>query len=85
MRRLAGGESEESYAEAYEALIHEASRHPTRSPENRTFSRDKQEYRKKSRGLVKKKRGRPRTKQYKTIPIPPETEINYWGDLVLNG
>lgn len=71
--------------QAHEVLIAESSRHLTRSKPDRSFSRDKQAYRKKSRGLLRKKRGRPRVKTYKTTPLPPEAETNLLGELVLNG
>ncbi len=66
--------------DAYECFVKECSRYIVKSKPGRSFSRDKQEYRAKTRGLEKKRRGRPRKQ---TTPFVPFARENAAAETVL--
>ena len=58
--------------DAYECFVKECSQYIVKSKPGRSFSRDKQEYRVKTRGLEKKRRGRPRKQTTPFVPFARE-------------
>jgi hypothetical protein len=56
------------YAVVWEKYVHGCSRHRVQIKPDRQFSRDRQEYRKKSRGLQNKRKGR------KSVPKDPKPQ-----------
>jgi len=57
---------------AYECFVKECSRYRIALKPDRSFTRDKQEYRAKARGLKEKKRGRPRKRTTPFVPFARE-------------
>ncbi|MEK7153672.1 MAG: IS4 family transposase, partial [Patescibacteria group bacterium] len=83
-RTISGSRDPVDFSDAYQELVDGCAKGLVNSKPGRSFSRDRQEYRKKSRGLVKKRRGRPRKHVY--VPeIKPETDTRMKGTVVLIG
>lgn len=72
LRRVAGT-ALSVVRKAYECFVKECSRYRIALKPDRSFTRDKQEYRAKARGLKGKKRGRPRKR---TTPVDPFAREN---------
>lgn len=68
----------------WEEFVRRCARHRVHSKPGRQFSRDRQEYRKKSRGLEKQRRGRkPKFKTASPLPLKPETRKDSKGNTYL--
>jgi hypothetical protein len=72
VRILAATAHGDRRSSVWAALVQSCSQHRTRVKSDRQFSRDRQEYRKKSRGLEQRKAGRKRKFQVPD-PLPPAT------------
>jgi len=71
MRKVAGAVLAVA-RDAYECFVKECSRYVVKSKPGRSFTRDKQEYRAKTRGLKKKRRGRPPKQTTPFVPFARE-------------
>jgi hypothetical protein len=68
----------------WEEFVRCCARHRVHSKPGRQFSRDRQEYRRKSRGLEKRRRGRkPKFKTASPLPLQPETRKDSKGNTYL--
>ena len=79
------GSGEGSWEDDRRDYIGQCAKHKARGKPGRSYPRDKQQYRRKSRGLLKKRRGRPHIKVERQKRPEPETLTNLKGMTVLLG
>jgi hypothetical protein len=84
-RRLSADKAIDQWASIWKDFVQCCAQHRVRFKPNREFPRDKQEYRKKSRGLERKRRGRKPTamKETSVMESRPETLKNSKGQAYL--
>lgn len=78
-----GGRGDAGLDDCYQTLVRRCAKHKTRGRPGRSYPRDKQLYRKKARGLLKRRPGRPKRKVERPKRPEPETFTNAKGVTVL--